>query len=142
MNEKINISETETILPIKSVVCSGETAAGVFDGDLRLSYLLPRNEWMKVKLTKKQNISAFWISSSFGNLPTLTMKWADNQTTESTLFQTNNLIKLNSRKTTNSILIKSNKKIGIQEMIFFGWRRSEMIDFVVILFFLVLFNMF
>ena len=129
MNEKINISETETILPIKSAVCGGESAAGVFDGGLRLTYVLPRNEWMKVKLSKMQKISALWIYSfklSYGIQPTLTIKWADNQTTESTVsIHGNNLIKLNSRKTTNSILIKSNKKIEINELILFGWRRSD-----------------
>ena len=79
-----------------------------------------------------------WIDISY-NKPTLTIEWAS-ETTQSTIKQFEKLISLQGGQTTNTIKIKSNKEIYIRELILFGWGRSEMIDFVITLFFLFVFN--
>ena len=105
------------------------------------SYVLEANKWLEVTLSKSENVSSVWIKKSIDWVEyTLTIEWS-NQMTQSTIKEKlSYLIKLQGGQTTSTIKIKSNKKIAIRELILFGWRRSEMIDFVVTLFFLFVFN--
>ena len=130
---------TESVLQIQSAVCGNESADNVFDGNYRRHYVLQSNKWLEVTLSKSENVSSLWLLS-FKYKPTLTIEWA-NATTQSTLNYRRTLIPLQGGQTTSKIKIKSNKRFEIGELILFGWRRSEMIDFVVILFFF-LFSMF
>ena len=87
------------------------------------------------------NISSVWIglSSYISIAYSLTIEWAD-ETKESIIEQWPTLIPLQGGQTTNKIKIKTNKRIRIAELILFGWKKGEMIDYVVILFFLFVFN--